>query len=246
MNKVFASVLVLGIAGVVAGCGKVGLPGGECKFNKGEIAEAQGEAKAFLEAALDVKKSVDQLEAEWSAEIKALAGELQVEQASEDAVLAKISANVSELKAKGECTVAFDAKVSASASGSASGSAATGEGAAGSAAGGAAAAVTVDFDVKCKAEASVKGTLDVTTAAVKGHFPKLLAISASFKEIVPKVTEVAGKAEGAISATTSNPLLLGEVKCAAEAVTGIKASAEVKMEFSVKAEASAKGEAKAG
>ncbi len=245
MNKVFASVLALGIASVAAtGC--KGLPGMECKFNKGEIAGGvQGEAKAFLDAAMDLKKTVESLDGEWQAEIKALAGELQIEQASEDAVLAKLNANVSKLKAEGKCEVTFDFKAEASASGSAEGSAATGEGASGSATGAAAANVEVNFDLKCEAEAAVKADLDITVAAIKGHFPKLLGITLKFKDIVPKVGDVVAKAEGVITAV-KDPMILPELKCAAEAMTGIKANLEVKAEFSVKAEASAKGEAKAG
>lgn len=247
--KMFASVLALGVLGVVAGgCGKGGLPGMECKFNKGEVAAgAQGEVKGFLDASMALKKSADALEAEWNAEIKAIAGELQVESADEAGVLAKINANVSELKAKGECTIEFKMEASGSASASAAGEgkAATGEGAsgAGSAQGAAKVDVKVDFDAKCKAEASVKATLDVTTASIKGHFPNLLGISLAYKNLAPQVSEVAGKVDGVMKAAT-DPMILGEVKCAAEAVTGIKAEARV--EFSVKAEASAKGEAKAG
>lgn len=248
MKNVYASILALGVLGVTAG-GCKGLPGMECKFAKGEVAAgAQGEVKAFLDASMDLKKTVDALEAEWSAEIKAMAGELKIEGAADDAaVLAKINANITEAKAKGECTIEFKADVSASASGSASGEgkAATGEGAAGAgkAEGSAKANVNVTFDAKCKAEAAVKANLDVTLATVKAHFPKLLSISVSFKDLLPKIKEVAGKAEGVLKAA-GDPMILGEIKCAAEAVTGIKA--EAKVEFSVKAEASAKGEAKAG
>lgn len=247
--KMFASVLALGVLGVVAGGCKGGMPGMECKFNKGEVAAgAQGEVKGFLDAAMDLKKTADALEAEWSAEIKAMGGELGVEGAGgEEAVLAKLDANIKEAKAKGECTIDFKMDVSASASGSASGEgkAATGEGAAGSgsATGAAKADVKVDFKATCKAEASVKANLDVTTATIKGHLPKLLSISFTYKDLLPKVQEVAGKAEGVLKAA-SDPMILGEIKCAAEAVTGIKAEARVS--FSVKAEASAKGEAKAG
>ncbi len=245
--KMFASVLALGVVGIVAtGC-KGGMPGMECKFNKGEVAAgAQGEVKGFLDAAMDLKKTADALEADWNAEIKAMAGELKVE-GGEEAVLAKISANISEAKAKGECTIEFKADLEASASGSADakGSAGTGEAAKGDAkaSGAAHADVKVDFKAVCKAEASVKATLDVTTATITTHFPKILGIVVSYKAILPKVQEVAGKAEGVLKAAT-DPMILGEVKCAAEAVTGIKAEARVS--FSVKAEASAKGEAKAG
>lgn len=249
MNKVFASVLALGIVSIAAtGC-KGGLPGMECKFNKGEVAaNAQGEVKAFLDAAMDLKKTADSLEAEWNAEITAMAGELKVDPAGgEEGVLAKINANITDAKAKGECTIDFKADVSgsASASGDAKGSAGTGEAAKGDASGKADAKVNVDvkFDAKCKAEASVKAELDVTTATIKAHFPKLLSISFTYKDLLPKVQEVAGKAEGVLKAAT-DPMILSEVKCAAEAVTGIKAEARVS--FSVKAEASAKGEAKAG
>lgn len=245
-NVMFASVVALGILGA-AGC-KGGMPGMECKFNKGEVAAgAQGEVKAFLDASMDLKKMADGFEAEWNAEIKAMAGELQVETASDDAVLAKINANMQEAKAKGECTLEFKADVEASASGSASGEgkAATGEGAAGSGAaeGSGKAKVNVNMNAKCKAEATVKATLDVTIASIKAHFPNLLGIAVGYKALLPKVKEVGAKAEGVLKAA-SDPMILGEVKCAAEAVTGIKAEARV--EFSVKAEASAKGEAKAG
>jgi len=246
--KMFASILALGVVGVLAtGC-KGGMPGMECKFNKGEVAAgAQGEVKGFLDAAMDLKKMADGLEAEWNAEIKAMAGELTVETPSEEAVLAKLDANIKEAKAKGECTIEFKMDVSASASGSAEGkgAAGTGEGAKGegAASGAAKADVKVDFKAVCKAEASVKANLDVTTATIKGHLPKLLSISFTYKDLLPKIQEVAGKAEGVLKAA-SDPMILGEVKCAAEAVTGIKAEARVS--FSVKAEASAKGEAKAG
>lgn len=247
MKKVFAaSVLALGL---VAGNGCGGLPGMECKFAKGEIAGGvQGEAKAFLDAAMDLKKTGEAIEAEWQVEIKALAGELKVETASEDAVLAKINANVTELKAQGECTVDFDFKAEASASGSAEGSgkAGTGEGAKGDgkASGAAAANVEVKLDIKCKAEAKVKGTLDVTTAAIKGHFPKLLGIAVSVKDLLPKIKATA-EAGANVMGAIKDPMIIGEIKCGVEAVTGIKANMEVKAEFSVKASASAKGEGSA-
>jgi hypothetical protein len=246
--KMFASILALGVVGVLAtGC-KGGMPGMECKFNKGEVAAgAQGEVKGFLDAAMDLKKMADGLEAEWNAEIKAMAGELKVETPSEEAVLAKLDANIKEAKAKGECTIEFKMDVSASASGSAEGKGSAGTGEAskgsGSATGAAKADVKVDFKAVCKAEASVKANLDITTATIKGHLPQLLSISFTYKDLLPKVQEVAAKAEGVLKAAT-DPMILGEVKCAAEAVTGIKAEARVS--FSVKAEASAKGEAKAG
>lgn len=248
MKNVFASVLALGVLGVVAGGCKGGMPGMECKFNKGEVAaNAQGEVKGFLDAAMDLKKTADSLEAEWNVEIKAMAGELKVETASEDAVLAKIDANIKEAKAKGQCEISFEAKMdaAASASGSAEGKAATGEGAKGAGSGSGNATVNVDvkFDAKCKAEASVKANLDLTAATIKLRYPKLLGISVQYKTLVPKIQEVSGKAEGVLKAA-GDPMILSEVKCAAEAVTGIKAEARVS--FSVKAEASAKGEAKAG
>lgn len=249
MNKVFASVLALGILSTAAtGC--KGLPGMECKFAKGEVvAGAQGEIKGFLDAAMDLKKAADALEAEWTAEITAMAGELKIEGAGgEEAVLAKINGNISEAKAKGECTVDFKLDVSgeASASGDAKGSAGTGEAAKGEAKADAKADVKVDlkFDVKCKAEGAFKANLDITTATVKAHLPKLIAVSVKYKNLIPMVKEVAAKGEGALKVAASAPMLLGEVKCAVEAVTGIKAEARVS--FSVKAEASAKGEAKAG
>jgi len=246
MKKLVASVLVLGVVGAVAGCG--GLPGMECKFAKGEVvAGAQGEAKAFLDTAMDLKKTADSLEAEWSAEFKAMAGELKVETPGEEAVLAKINANVMELKAQGECAVTFEANMEASASGSADGkgSAGTGEKAAGSgsATGSAAASVDIKLDIKCKAEAKVKGTLEVTTATIKGHFPKVLGIVVKYKELLPKVKATA-EAGSKLMGSIKDPMILPELKCAAEAVTGIKAEARV--DISVKASASAKGEAKSG
>jgi len=128
MKNIVASVLALGIAGMAMGCGS--LPGiGECKFAKGEVvASAQGDVKAFLDSAMDLKKTADGLEAEWQAEIKAMAGELKVEAATEEGVLAKLSANVAELKAKGQCEVKFEAKMDASASGSAAGGGSCGSG----------------------------------------------------------------------------------------------------------------------
>ena len=261
MKNVFASVLVLGVIGSAVGCAG-GMPGmGECKFNKGEVtASITGDAKAFLDAAMELKTTSDKLEAEWSAEIKAMAGELSVTTADETGVLAKLNANVQELKAKGQCEVVFDANldVGASASGSAEakgegkGAADSSKGAKGDAKGDAKADakadahanVDVKFDFKCKAEASVKATLDVTTATVKAHFPKLLGIVVSYKALLPKVKAVAESGSSVMANVKSNLAALPEVKCAVEAVTGIKAEARV--DFSVKASASAKGEAKAG
>ena len=251
MKKVFASVLVVAMGAGLFACG--GMPGGECKFNKGQVADVQGSAKAFLDAAMDLKKTNDALEAEWSAEIKAMAGDLKVDPAGgEEGVLAKLNANVTELKAKGSCDIKFKADLDAAASGSAdakgAGAAGTGQPAnasgTGDATGAAHADVKVDFDVKCKAEADVKATLDVTVASVKAHFPKLLGISIKYKEMLPKIKAVADQGSAVMGEVKSNLSALPEVKCAVEAVTGIKADARVS--FSVHAEASAKGEAKAG
>ncbi|GAC1361854.1 MAG: hypothetical protein NVS3B10_15450 [Polyangiales bacterium] len=251
MKKVFASLIVVAMGTGLFACG--GMPGGECKFNKGQVADVQGSAKAFLDAAMDLKKTNDALEAEWSAEIKAMAGDLKVDPAGgEEGVLAKLNANVTELKAKGQCDVTFKADLDAAASGSAdakgAGAAgtdqpATGSGS-GSATGAAHADVKVDFDMKCKAEASVKADLDVTVATVKAHFPKLLGISIKYKDLLPKIKAVAEQGSAVMGEIKSNIMAVGEVKCAVEAVTGIKAEARVS--FSVHAEASAKGEAKAG
>ncbi len=247
-KNAFASILVLGLGTAAVGCG--GLPGMECKFAKGEVvAEASGDAKAFLSAAMDLKKAVDSLEADWSAEIKAIGGELQVDPASgEEGVLAKISANVSELKAEGQCTVAFKADLDAGASGSAAGDAKassdSGSSSSGGATGAAHADVKVDFKLDCKAEAKVKAKLDVTTAAITVHFPKLLGIVVSYKGLVEKIKAVGEQGSKVMGAVGSDIKMLSEVKCAVEATTGIKVDARVS--FSVKAEASAKGEAKAG
>ena len=252
MKKVFASLVVVGLAAGAFGCGG-GLPGMECKFNKGEVAQVQGSAKAFLDAAMDLKKTNDALQAEWDGEIKAMAGDLKVDPAGgEEGVLAKLNANVTELKAKGQCTVEFSADLDAAASGSASGDAAgsadSSKGASGdsngSATGSAHANVNVKFNLACKAEADVKATLDVTTATVTAHFPKLLGISVKYKELLPKLKAVAEQGSQVMAEVKSNLQALPEVKCAVEAVTGIKA--EAKVSFSVHAEASAKGEAKAG
>lgn len=247
MKKVVASVFALGLAGSVAGCG--GLPGMDCKFNKGEVAaEVTGDAKAFVDASMDLKKTSDALEASFDAEIKLMAGELKVE-SNEEAVLAKISANVSELKAKGQCEITFEAKLeaSASASGDASGKAGTGEGAKGGASGKADASATaeVKFDVKCKAEASVKANYDVTVPTIKAHFPKLLGVVISYKSILPKVKATVETGNKLVS-SVSDIKVLPELKCAVSAATGIQAKVDMKVSFSVKAEASAKGEAKAG
>ena len=248
MSKMFASVLALGILGTAAtGC--KGLPGMECKFAKGEVvAGAAGDAKAFLDSAMELKKAADALEAEWNAELKLMAGELKIEGAGgEDAVLAKINVNMAEAKAKGECLIDFKADVSgsASASGDAKGSAGTGEGAKGSATGSASADVKVDvkFDAKCKAEAKVKANLDLTLATVTAHYPKLLGISVKYKDLAPQVKDVIAKGKAAVSSTTDIKIV-NELNCAVSAVTDIKVEARVS--FSVKAEASAKGEAKAG
>ena len=246
MKKVLASVLALGVVAVAAGCGG-GIPGAECKFNKGEVAgNVTGEAKAFVDAAMELKKTNDALEGEWSAEIKAMGGDLKVENPNEENVLAKINVNV-KMAAEAKCTVTFDAKMDAAASGSADGkgSAGTGEAAkgSGSATGSAHADVQVNFDIKCTATVKPEAQVDVTVATVKAHFPKLLGISVKYKDLLPQVKATA-EAGSKVMGSIKDPMVLPEVKCAAEAVTGIKAEARV--DFSVKASASAKGEAKAG
>ena len=243
MTKVYASILALGLLSAV-GC--KGLPGGECKFNKGEVSGSiQGDAKAFMDAALDLKKTADAMDAEWNAEIKATADELKVE-ATPDAVLAKVSGSM-KAAVDAKCTVDFSADLSASASGSADakGSAGTGEAAKGSgdAKGSATASVNVKFDVKCdaKVDAAIKGNVDVTVGAVKAHFPKLLGITIKAKDLLPKATatvEAGSKVIGSIK----DPMILPEIKCAVEAATGIKASVDVKVSFQASASASAKGE----
>jgi len=242
MKKVFASVVALGVAAVAAGCGG-GIPGAECKFNKGEIAGGiQGDAKAFVDAAMDLKKTNDALEAEWSAEIKAMGGELKVENPNEENVLAKINVNV-KASVDAKCTVSFKADMDAGASGSAGGSAGTGEAAKGGGSGSAHADVKVEFDIKCDAKMAADASVTATVATVKAHFPKLLGISVAYKGLLPKVKATA-EAGSKVMGSVKDPMILPEVKCAAEAVTGIKAEARV--DFSVKASASAKGEAKAG
>jgi hypothetical protein len=235
MTKVYASILALGLLSAV-GC--KGLPGGECKFNKGEVSGSiQGDAKAFMDAALDLKKTADAMDAEWNAEIKATADELKVE-ATPDAVLAKVSANM-KAAVDAKCTIEFSADMNASASGSAD------------AKGSATASVNVKFDVKCdaKVDAAIKGNVDVTVGAVKAHFPKLLGITIKAKDLLPKAqatVEAGSKVMGSIK----DPMILPEIKCAVEATTGIKASVDVKVSFQASASASAKGEgsgaAKAG
>jgi len=252
MKKVFASLVVVGLAAGAFGCG-AGIPGASCKFNSGQVADVEGSAKDFLTAAMDLKKTNDALQADWDVEIKGMAGDLKVDPAGgEDAVLAKLNANVQDLKAKGQCTVEFSADLDAAASGSASGDAAgsadsskgASGGGSGDATGSAHADVNVKFNLACKAEADVKAELDVTTATVTAHFPKLLGISVKYKALTPKIQAVADQGSKVMGEVSSNLKALPEVKCAVEAVTGIKA--EAKVSFSVHAEASAKGEAKAG
>ncbi|GAC1351098.1 MAG: hypothetical protein NVS3B20_00220 [Polyangiales bacterium] len=248
MKKAFAIVLVLGVVGGSVACGGAGVPGMSCKFKDGEVAASvQGEAKTFVDSAMELKKTNDALEAEWSAEIKAMGGELKVENPNEDNVLAKLNANVTEAKVQGQCDVMFDAKMDAAASGAAdaAGSAGTGEAskAHGSATGAAHANVDVKFEMKCKAEAKVKATVDVTVASVKAHFPKLLGISMKYKAIAPQVVATAD-AGTKMMGSVKDMAVVPEIKCALEAMTGIKAQAKV--DFSVHASASAKGEAKAG
>ena len=247
MKNVLVSVIALGLVAGAVGCSSI--PGAQCKFNKGEVAQLEGSAKGFLDAAMDLKKTNDALQAEWDVEIKGMAGDLKVDPASgEEGVLAKLNANVSELKAKGQCTVDFkadlDAAANASGSGDAKASSDSGSSSSGNASGAAHADVKVDFKMNCKAEADVKATLDVTTATVTAHFPKLLGISVKYKELLPKIQAVGEQGSKVMGEVSSNIQALPEVKCAVEAVTGIKA--EAKVSFSVHAEASAKGEAKSG
>jgi carbon monoxide dehydrogenase subunit G len=246
-----ASALALGIV-AVTGCG-AGIPGASCQFDKGQVAaDVSGDAKAFLDSAMTLKNTADSMKADWDAEIKALAGDLKVE-ATEPAVLAQVSLNVKELKAKAQCEVVFEAKVEASASASASGDAKAGTGG-NSAAGNAAASgnfsATVTFDLKCKvdlkADVALKAKLDVTVPTVKAHFPKLLAISARAKDLAAQVKDVGEKGDAlAKNAASLGLSAANEVKCAVSAMANVKAQVDVQVSFSVKAEASAKGEAEA-
>jgi len=122
MTKLLAaSALALGIV-AVTGCG-AGIPGASCQFDKGQVSgDVTGDAKAFLDSAMTLKNTADSMKADWDAEIKALAVDLKVDP-KEPAVLAAVSLNVKELKAKAQCEVVFEAKVEASASASASGDA---------------------------------------------------------------------------------------------------------------------------
>jgi hypothetical protein len=254
MKKVLAaSLLALGLV-AINGCGAI--PGSKCKFDGGEVnAEVTGDAHAFLDSAMTLKKTSDEMKADWDAEIKAMAGDLKVE-AKEEVVLLTVSANVKELRAKGQCDVTFEAKVEANASASASGDAKAGTGG-NSAAGNAAASgnvqASVTFDVKCKAkieaDVALKAKMDVTLPTVRAHFPKLLAISARAKDVATQAADLSSK--GSAMAQDAGKLGLqgaSEVKCAVSALGGVKAQMDVQVSFSVKAEASAKGEgeAKAG
>ncbi len=250
MKKLLAaSALALGIV-AINGCG-AGLPGASCQFDKGQVAaDVSGDAKAFLDSAMTLKNTADSMKADWDAEITAMATELKVEP-KEDVVLATISANVKELKAKAQCDVIFDVKIEANAQASASGDAKAGTG--GNAAAGHAAAsgnfsATVNFDLKCKvdvkADAALKVKFEGTVPIVLSHFPKLLAISARAKDLATQVADVSAKGQ----ALASNAASLGlsaanEVKCAVSAMANVKAQVNVQVSFSAHADASAKGEA---
>jgi hypothetical protein len=241
MNKMLASVFALGVMATAAGCGG-GIPGASCAFDRGETASAvSGDAKAFVDAAMDLKKATDKLETDWNAEIASLAKDLGTDP-SEDAVLLKIKSNVVELKAKGSCEVKFEAKASAGASGSAGGAAGSG-GASGGASGQAYAKAEVKFEAKCKAEASVKANLDVTMPAIQKHFPVLLGIAGEYAALGPKVKDTMAAGDKLVS-SVKDVQVLQEVQCAVKAVTNIKVEARVS--FSVKASASAQGEASSG
>jgi carbon monoxide dehydrogenase subunit G len=243
-----ASALVLAVA-AVTGCG--GIPGASCQFSKGQVAaDVTGDAKAFLDSAMTLKNTSDSMKADWDAEIKALAIDLKVEP-KEELVLAAVSVNVKELKAKAQCEVMFEAKIEANASASASGDAKAGTGG-NSAAGNAAASgnfsATVNFDLKCKvdlkANVELKAKLDITVPTVKAHFPKLLAISARAKDLAAQVKDVGEKGDALVKGAGSLGLTaLSEVKCAVSAMAAVHAQVDVQVSFSVKAEASAKGEA---
>ena len=247
MNKVIASVLGIGFAAAMMGCpGGMGGIGGECKFNKGEMIQAEGNAKAFLASAMDLKKTVDSLEADWKVEITAMAGELKVDPASgEDGVLAKLDANVKEIKVQGECNVNFKADMDAGASGSAAGSGAadssSGSSGSGSAAGNAHADVHVDFSFDCKAQAKVDAQIKLTTATVTTHFPKLLGITIAWKDVGVKAAALAQQGSSVVGEVATNLAVANEVKCAGGFVGDLKAKADVKVSFQASASASAQG-----
>ncbi|MEI7894714.1 MAG: hypothetical protein WCI05_16580 [Myxococcales bacterium] len=68
MKKVFLAALVIGAASAISGCGMLGGVG-QCKFAKGEVAaDLSADAKAFVEAAAEVRKI--QLDWETEPEIK--------------------------------------------------------------------------------------------------------------------------------------------------------------------------------
>src|SRR5262249_18642902 len=160
-----------GVLASTAGCNSI--PGASCAFDRGEaIAEATGDARAFLDASMELKKATDALEKDWDAEVAALAKELGTAP-NLDVILPNINATISEAKVKASCEITFEAEASAGASAGAG--AAAGPGGAAAGAGAAAyAKVNVKFDAKCKAEASVKAKLDVTLGAVRVHYPVLL------------------------------------------------------------------------
>ncbi len=237
----------VGLCLLAMGCnGLPGIPGlGECKFGKGELAaELKGDAKAFVEATMEAAK----LQADWNAEMKAMAGTLKVE-GGEEAVLAKLTANFESFKAEGKCTFEFSADVDLKASleAAAGGSAGT-DGASGDASGSADASVSVDVKIvpTCEAEAGVKADLDLTVEAIKVHLPKLLGIAKGQIMFLAKVPELAKTGAGLITKVATDLKILPEVKCAVEELTGFKANLEAKVDFSVKvqASASAEGEAK--
>jgi hypothetical protein len=255
MKKVVAvSVLALGIASLV-GCGG-GLPGMQCKFAKGDVsAEVTGDAHAFLESAMTVKKTSDQMKKDWDAEIAALAADLKVE-AKEEVVLATINANVSEVKAKAQCEVKFEATVEAGAQGSADadGKAGTG-GNSGSAnaQGSAYVDAKVTFDLACKVkvetDAALNAKVTVTKDSVLKHFPRLLGIAARAEKLAKEAADLGDKGAAlAKSAGSADIKAANEVNCAVSAMADVKAQVNVQVSFSAKASASAKGEgsAKAG
>jgi hypothetical protein len=239
-----AALVSVGSFAAMVGCGG-GLPGMTCKFKQGEVvAAASGDAKVFLDKAMQLKKLADADDALWTAEIKAMGAELKIENPNEENVFAKISANVQELKVKGQCEIAFEAKFEADAE--AAGGAEAGSG--GASAGGAAhahAEAEIKIEAKCKAEASVKGNVDVTIPTIKAHFPKLIAVARRADKLAIKAKEVA-EAGAKMAADIKDLSVANEVSCAGAALKEVQASFSVHASFSVKAEASARGEAKAG
>jgi len=227
------------------GCNGLPIPGmGDCKFKTGELAaELKGNAKAFVEATMEAQK----LQADWNAEMKAMAGALKVE-GGEEAVLAKLTANFESFKATGKCTFDFKADVDLKASLEAAiGGSAGSDGASGDASGGADAAVSVNVTIepKCEAEADVKADLDLTVEAIKVHLPKLLGIAKGQIMFFGKVPKLIETGKGLVTELATDLTALPEVTCAVEELTGFKANLEAKVDFSVKLEASASAEAKA-